>query len=143
MGTISGNERRRAERRDRDDLSLTLKDKTHQYPEVQVRDVTHLGFGIYVGGDFKPEGTVSFQLRCGIETVTGTARVVWTDPFHMGFRAGLEVTGMGWFGRRRLKALLQSDGKGPGVLAGLIDFVLVILALVVGGLVVADLYFKR
>lgn len=143
MGTISGNERRRAERKDRDDLSLTLKDKTRQFPDVQVRDVSHLGFGVYVGGDFQPAGTVSFELRSGIETVSGTARVVWTEAFHMGFRAGLEVTGMGWFGRRRLKALLQSDGKGGGAVGGIIDFVLVILALVVGGLAVADFYFKR
>ncbi|MBI5596601.1 MAG: PilZ domain-containing protein [Elusimicrobia bacterium] len=141
MGTISGNERRRVERKDRDDLSMTLNDKGRQLSEVQVRDVSPLGFGIYVGGDIQPGGTVSFQLRSGIESVSGSARVVWAEAFHMGFRVGLEVTGMGWFGRRRLAKLLKSDGKGGG--GGFIDAVLVILALVVGGLVAADLYFKR
>lgn len=124
MGTISGTERRREFRVDKDDISLRLSSAGKALPDVQIRDVSALGFGIQVNHELKPGQTLAFELLLPNGPVRGTAAVVWAEPFHMGYRGGLKIVSLNWFARRRLRRVLGGQNDDGGWL----DTVLYVLA---------------
>lgn len=134
MGTISGQERRKAERSVRDDFTLNLTSGGTTYTDVQLRDVSTKGIGIQVGGDLKVGQQLRVELVIPGGTVTANAAVVWAEPFHMGYRGGAKFTSFGWFGRRKLARSLGSDGRDSWL-----DLLLIAVAAGLGALVAVDL----
>ena len=107
MGTISGQERRKAERSVRDDYTLNLSSGGRPYTDVQLRDVSTKGIGLQVGGDLKVGQQLRFERLIPGGAVSANAAVVWAEPFHMGYRGGAKFTSLGWFGRRKLARSLD------------------------------------
>lgn len=134
MGTISGEERRKADRSVRDDFTLNLSSGGTVYSDVQLRDVSSEGFGLQVGGDLKVGQSLKFEFVLSSGSVKGTAAVVWAEPFHMGYRGGAKFTGLGFFGRRRLKRCLAGKDKPDSWM----DVILITLAAVAVAWVVVD-----
>ena len=135
MGTISGQERRKAERSVRDDYTLNLSSGGRPYTDVQLRDVSTKGIGLQVGGDLKVGQQLRVELLIPGGTVSANAAVVWAEPFHMGYRGGAKFTSLGWFGRRKLaRSLGGSDGCDSWL-----DLVLIAVAAGLGALVAVDL----
>ncbi|MBI3298498.1 MAG: PilZ domain-containing protein [Elusimicrobia bacterium] len=136
MATLSGGERRRHERRDRDDLTLRLSFSGRSLPDVQLRNVSSGGFGVQVNAEIKAGQALKFELDMPGDSVKGGAKVVWAEAFHMGYRGGIEITDLGWLARRRLSRAI--DGQPP-IVERLIDGLLLIAAAVLFGLVAVDL----
>ena len=135
MGTISGEERRKAERAVRDDYTLNLSSGGRPYGDVQLRDISTKGIGIQVGGDLKVGQQLRVELLVPEGRVTVNASVVWAEPFHMGYRGGAKFTSLGWFGRRKLaRSLGGKDGNDSWF-----DLVLIAIAAGLGALVAVDL----
>lgn len=134
MGTLSGTERRKAERFVRDDFTLNLASSGRAITDVQLRDVSTEGFGVQVGGDLKVGQNLSFEFVLPGGSVSGQAVVVWAEAFHMGYRGGAKFSGLGWFGRRRLKRALS----GTDAPEGWLDVVLITIAAILAALVVVD-----
>ena len=134
MGTISGDERRKADRSVRDDFTLNLSSGGKSYPDVQLRDVSTKGLGLQVGGDLKVGQPLRFEFVLPGGSVSGTAEVVWAEPFHMGYRGGAKFTSLGWFGRRKLARALS--GRGPDTW---LDLLLIAIAAALCALVAVDL----
>lgn len=136
MGTLDGGERRRAERKERDDLTLRFSAGGRPVQEIQLRDVSPRGFGVQVATEIKAGDKVKFELELPGDAMRGSARIVWAEAFHMGYRGGLEITDLGWLGQRRLNRALT--GKA-GVLETGLDTVLLLAAAVLAAMVVVDL----
>ncbi|TPW19511.1 MAG: hypothetical protein FD126_2615 [Elusimicrobia bacterium] len=135
MGTISGEERRKAERSVRDDYTLNLSSGGRPYGDVQLRDVSTRGIGLQVGGDLKVGQQLNVELFVPGGSITATASVVWAEPFHMGYRGGAKFTSLGWFGRRKLaRSLGGKDGRDSWF-----DLILIAIAAGLGALVAVDL----
>lgn len=135
MGTISGQERRKAERLIRDDYTLNLSSEGRPYTDVQLRDVSTKGIGVQVGGDLKVGQQLRVDLIIPGGTITANASVVWAEPFHMGYRGGAKFTSLGWFGRRRLaRSLGGAEGRDSWF-----DLILIAVAAGLGALVAVDL----
>lgn len=113
MGTISGQDRRRVERSERD-LALRLYANGRPIPDVQLRDVSSEGFGVQVAGELKAGDNVTFEFQLEGAVVSGRAAVVWAEPFHMGYRGGARFTRLSWFGRRRLEQAIAGKDARPG-----------------------------
>lgn len=136
MGTLDGGERRRAERKERDDLTLRLTSGGRPVQEVQLRDVSPRGFGVQVATELKAGDKIKFELECPGDSLRGGAKVVWAEAFHMGYRGGLEITDLGWFERRKLNRVLT--GKAGFLETGL-DALLILGAAILGAMVIVDL----
>ena len=136
MGTLDGGERRRAERKERDDLTLRLTSGGRPVKEVQLRDASPRGFGFQVATELKAGDKIKFSLEVPGDSLSGSARVVWAEAFHMGYRGGLEITDLGWLGRRRLNRVLT--GKAGFLETGL-DAILLLAAAILGAMVIVDL----
>lgn len=134
MGTISGTERRKAERFTRDDFTLNLSSGGRAITDVQLRDVSTDGFGLQVGGDLQVGQELSFEFVVPGGAVSGKAKVIWAEPFHMGYRGGARFQGLGWFGRRRLRRSLSGSDSPESWM----DVVLITIAAVLTALVVVD-----
>ncbi|TBR25818.1 PilZ domain-containing protein [bacterium] len=133
VGTISGNDRRKAERAERYDYGLKLSSGGRAIADVQIRDVSPDGVGVQVGGEIKAGQQLNFEFVIPGGTVSGVATVVWAEPFHMGYRGGAKFTSLGFFERRKLKRSL--GGSSPGSLA---DTILLLVAVILIALVVQD-----
>lgn len=135
MGTISGQDRRKAQRAERD-LPLRLYAAGRPLPDAQLRDVSTEGFGVQVAAELKPGQALAFELQLAAGKVAGSAAVVWAEPFHMGYRGGARITKLGFFARRRLKRAIAGDDSPEGFL----DTVLIALAAVLFAAVAVDFF---
>ena len=136
MATLSGGERRKTERHERDDLTLRLSSANRTLPDVQLRNLSSAGFGVQLNSEIKVGQAVKFELEIPGDCVRGSGKVVWAEAFHMGYRGGIEITELGWFARRRLTLELNSQG---GVVESVFDGLLLIAAGVLFAMVLVDL----
>ncbi|MDE2290518.1 MAG: PilZ domain-containing protein [Elusimicrobia bacterium] len=138
MATLSGGERRKSERSEREDFALRLDRGGKRLPDVEVRDISLSGIGFKSQAQVSPGDSLAFELRIPGGQVGGKAVVVWAEAFHMGYRAGARITRLGFFQRGRLKKALATE---PGTKAGggWLDTVLLLLAAAVAAVVAADL----
>ena len=135
----SGAERRRHARYERDDLGLVVTSvRSGSIPdEPWLSDISSAGMGLQVGTEVKPGDTFDFRLDLPSGHVTGRASVRWASPHGVGYRCGVEVTGVPWLAARRLRLYLEPDQFD---LFKALDQTFLLAVAVVAALVVLDVF---